>query len=75
MNHYALFHSALQTNDKYYQFSWQPGTPWTEIYAALDQFKTELAALEEKYKVAAAQAQAKPVTPVEEPVVVQEQGS
>jgi hypothetical protein len=53
VNHYALFHFSLQKNGRFFQFSVQPGTPWEDIPAVLDEFKQEIAAFEAKAKEAA----------------------
>jgi hypothetical protein len=41
MNQAALFHFAVQKNERLYQFIVQPGAPWEELDEALDQLKKE----------------------------------
>ena len=41
MNQAALFHFAIQKNDRLYQLIVQPGSPWEELEAALEAFKKE----------------------------------
>ncbi len=41
MNQAALFHFAIQKNDRVFQFIIQPGSPWEEVEQALEQFKKE----------------------------------
>jgi hypothetical protein len=42
MDSFAFFNFVIKKNDKLFQFSVQPGTPWEEAQSALDDFKSEL---------------------------------
>jgi len=59
MNSFAFFNFVIQKNNKTFQFSVQPGCPWEEAQAALDEFKSELEKLkiEQESKVKAPQGE------------------
>ena len=39
MNQFVLFHFVITKNDRVYEFSVQPGTPWDDIEEVLEEFK------------------------------------
>lgn len=55
MNQAVLFHFAIQKNDRVYQFQVQPGAPWEEIQATLDEMKAEFVVLQQQAEKAAAE--------------------
>ena len=48
MDSFAFFNFVIKKNDKLFQFSVQPGCPWEEAQAALDEFKIELEKLKKE---------------------------
>jgi hypothetical protein len=42
MDSFAFFNFVIKKDNKIFQFSVQPGTPWQEAHVVLDQFKDEL---------------------------------
>ncbi len=47
MNQYVLFHFTVTKNDRLYQFAVQPGTPWADVEAVLDEMKASIVTLKE----------------------------
>lgn len=48
MNQYVLFNFSLVKNDRIFQFSVQPGAPWEDVEAILDEFKVNVIRLKEE---------------------------
>lgn len=48
MNQYVLFHFTVTKNDRLYQFAVQPGTPWEDVEAVLDEMKASIITLKEE---------------------------
>lgn len=66
MDQLVLFHFAIKREyeiegvkqTRLYELGLQPGCPWEEIDAVLDQFKQEFVAMKKQQEEAAAKAQA-----------------
>lgn len=68
MNQRILCHFELVVNEKYYQFSFQPGVVnFDDLDNALAAFKSELDVLKEKAVAAQAEAEAKAQAESEQP--------
>jgi hypothetical protein len=48
MDQFVLFHFAIKKNERFYQFSVQPGTPWEDVESALDEIKANIITLKEE---------------------------
>jgi len=65
MDKFILYHFAVVKNGRVYKFSCQPGSPWEDAFAALDEVKFEF----QKQQEAEKQAQAASEQPAEPEVI------
>jgi hypothetical protein len=42
MNQFVLFHFTIDKNNRIYQFVVQPGAPWEDIEAVVEEFKIKM---------------------------------
>lgn len=50
MDQFVLFNFSVQKNDRVYRVVLQPGSPWEDVHAVLDEFKEHFKTLEEEAK-------------------------
>lgn len=41
MDKFALYHFAINKNDRVFKLSLQPGSPWEDLFAVLEEFKAD----------------------------------
>lgn len=61
MNQFILMHFTLAKNNRFFQLSIQPGAPWEDIQAVLDDFKQEMNDLQQQAIKKELEAQQQPV--------------
>lgn len=72
LDQFAVLHFNIQKEQRNYQIMLQPGAPFDEIQAVLDEFKESFVALQENYKEQEAKQkseQEKEAVPVEAELV------
>lgn len=68
MDQYLFLNFAINKNERSYQLLIQPGAPFEDIQAILDQYKADFATLQEQQKAKAEEEKSKAEAVVSEPV-------
>jgi len=59
MDKFALYHFAIKKNERIFKLDLQPGTPWTELFEVLEEFKAEFEKMKAEEEIKAEEQKSK----------------